>query len=104
MPSSSKSRRAIQLDERRLILASDRLRLASEPKRLRVLLALTEGEMNVGELCEALEYDQTATSNLLSLLRVVGLVEDTRVGRRVYYNLTKLGWLAVNAAEAMAVS
>ena len=55
--------------------------------RVRILSALTDGEMCVYHLAEALEMGQSAVSHQLRVLRASGLVRPRRDGRTVYYAL-----------------
>ena len=63
-------------------------RQASDTTRLQVLLTLSEGDRNVGELCSVLGgMSQPAVSHHLALLRHGGLVEARRDGKFSYYSL-----------------
>lgn len=64
-----------------------RFQALSDPKRLRVLDLLREGERCVCELTEALDVSQSLLSFHLKTLKEAGLVEDRRDGRWVYYSL-----------------
>ena len=64
------------------------LRAAGEPTRLRILLALRETELNVGELCTVLEQSQPRVSRHLKLLVEAGLVSRTTEGTSAYFRLT----------------
>jgi ArsR family transcriptional regulator len=55
--------------------------------RVRILSALTGGEMCVYNLAEALEMGQSAVSHQLRVLRASGLVRPRREGKTVYYSL-----------------
>jgi ArsR family transcriptional regulator len=56
--------------------------------RLRVLEALREkGALNVGELCEALEKEQSHVSHHLACLRNCGIVKAEKRGKYVYYSI-----------------
>ncbi|MBI5243809.1 MAG: winged helix-turn-helix transcriptional regulator [Elusimicrobia bacterium] len=62
---------------------------ASEPSRLRILLALSLRRMCVCEMCAALGLKQTAASQHLRILRDCGLVEDHKNGLWVDYELSR---------------
>lgn len=70
---------------------AERLRLAANPYRLTVLLALAGREHYVGELCDLLGEGPPSVSRLLQYLRVGGLVEGRRAGQNTYYGLTPEG-------------
>jgi DNA-binding transcriptional ArsR family regulator len=55
--------------------------------RVRILARLRAGDCPVGELSEELDMEQPAVSHQLRILRDLGLVVGTRVGRQVFYGL-----------------
>lgn len=59
----------------------------SDPTRLRIISALFEGEMNVGEIAARLEMTESAVSHQLRGLRQLRLVRSRKEGRQVYYAL-----------------
>ncbi len=59
----------------------------ADPKRLRILHALAEQELSVGELAEMLEAGLSNVSQHLSVLRGRGLVRSRREGSAVLYSL-----------------
>ena len=61
--------------------------LLADPGRLRVLLALLEGEMCVCDLAAAAGASESATSHHLRLLRAHRVVQVRRAGRMAYYRL-----------------
>lgn len=63
------------------------LRAAGEQTRLRVLALLTEGELAVGELAQALGQSQPRVSRHMKLLTEAGLVERSPEGAWVFYRL-----------------
>ncbi len=62
----------------------------SDPIRLRVLRALASTEKNVSELAASINQSVARTSHHLRILTQVGLVEDRREGKSIYYCLPKL--------------
>jgi ArsR family transcriptional regulator, lead/cadmium/zinc/bismuth-responsive transcriptional repressor len=56
----------------------------SDPTRLRILAALLEGEISVGELVVEIGLSKSAVSHQLRGLRDKRLVRTRREGRRVY--------------------
>ncbi len=58
-----------------------------EPARLRIVQALTAGPLCVDDLAAAVDRAPAATSQHLRVLRDVGLVEGTRRGTTVFYQL-----------------
>lgn len=55
--------------------------------RLKILLALSETEMNVSAITEYLEMEQSAVSHQLKLLRENHLVKSRKEGKTVVYSL-----------------
>lgn len=60
----------------------------SDRSRISILEALREKEqMNVGEICEALNMEQSTVSHHLRCLRNCGLVRTRKEGKQVFYSL-----------------
>jgi ubiquinone/menaquinone biosynthesis C-methylase UbiE/DNA-binding HxlR family transcriptional regulator len=74
-------------DRRSADLLVGALRAAGEQTRLRALALLTEGELAVGELAQALGQSQPRVSRHLRLLTEAGLVERIPEGAWVFYRL-----------------
>src|SRR5438105_2435405 len=66
---------------------SELFRLLSDRTRLQILMLLSEGELSVGALCDALELPQPTVSHHLGLLRMQNLIVNRRDGKQVYYGL-----------------
>jgi ubiquinone/menaquinone biosynthesis C-methylase UbiE len=62
-------------------------RLLSDPTRVRLLLLLESEELSVAELQTILAKGQSQISTHLSQLKRVGLVEDRRTGKNIFYRL-----------------
>jgi len=62
-------------------------RALSDPTRVRMVSALADAELPVGELAEALGMTVSAVSHQLGLLRRLRVVRRRRVGRYIYYCL-----------------
>ncbi len=77
------------------------LRAAGEQTRLRVLALLTEGELAVGEIAQALAQSQPRVSRHLKLLTEAGLVERAPEGAWVFYRLAPAHTTERHFAEAM---
>ena len=65
------------------------LKSFADDTRLRVINLLNDQELNVTELCEILNKNQSNLSKHLSRLRLTGVVGDKRDGLNVYYYLIK---------------
>lgn len=55
--------------------------------RIRILTALSEGEMCVCCLCDLLGMSQSAVSHQLSVLKSARLIKNRREGKQIYYSL-----------------
>lgn len=64
------------------------LKAAAEPTRLRILLLLAAGELNVKDLTLILGQSQPRISRHLKLLAEAGLVERFREGSWVYFHIS----------------
>jgi ArsR family transcriptional regulator len=70
-----------------LNLQAELCKSLSDPKRLRIIQELREGEKNVGELAEVLGIKQSNTSQHLAILRKIGIISPRKAGSTVYYKL-----------------
>ncbi|MGD9981154.1 MAG: ArsR/SmtB family transcription factor [Hyphomonadaceae bacterium] len=86
-----------QRDAERVVAA---LRAAGEQTRLRVLALLSEGELAVGEIAQALAQSQPRVSRHLKLLTEAGLVERAPEGAWVFYRLPRAHTTERQFAEA----
>lgn len=69
---------------------SEFFKALGHPVRLAILDALREGELSVGNLCEALELDQSGVSQQLAILRNRGFVDTRREKTVVFYRAADL--------------
>ena len=63
------------------------LKALADPLRLRVLAAVTEEELTVGEVQEVVASMQSSVSRNLALLREAGFVQDRKEGTSVYFSV-----------------
>lgn len=73
--------------EEDLVDTADVFGLLSDPRRLRLLLALLDGELCVCDLAAVTGMSESATSHALRLLRAHRVVSARREGRMMYYRL-----------------
>jgi ArsR family transcriptional regulator len=59
----------------------------SDPKRLRIIHELRDGEKSVGELAQSLGLKQSNASQHLAVLRKTGIITPRREQSTVYYRL-----------------
>ena len=67
----------------------DVLKALGDENRIRILLALQEGELCVCQLIELLGLAPSTVSKHLSILRSARLVESRKEGRWIYYQLSR---------------
>jgi len=58
--------------------------------RLRIIMLLGDGEMNVSTICKKLKARQPSVSHHLGLLRMGEMVNARRDGKQVFYSLANL--------------
>ncbi|MGQ9904060.1 MAG: ArsR/SmtB family transcription factor [Anaerolineae bacterium] len=56
-----------------------------DPSRVRILWALSTGELSVGDLAERVSMSASAVSHQLRSLRLMRLVRARKAGREVFY-------------------
>ncbi|MGH7766227.1 MAG: ArsR/SmtB family transcription factor [Candidatus Binatia bacterium] len=63
------------------------IKALADSTRLRILAAVAEDELSVGEIREVVDSVQSAVSRNLAILREAGFVRDRREGTNVYFSL-----------------
>lgn len=67
---------------------AERLKMLSDPSRLRMIYALAEvDELCVGDLAATVGSSESATSHQLRQMRLGGLVRARKQGREVFYRI-----------------
>ena len=85
--SVSKIKEAILRNNDLFDALADLYKVFGDGTRVRILCALTQSEMNVGEISEFLEITQSAVSHQLRVLKTSGLVRSRRNGKEMIYSL-----------------
>lgn len=67
--------------------ASELLKSLANSRRLEILCALSQGELNVGELNLHIALSQSALSQHLATLKRAGLIASRKQSQVVYYRL-----------------
>ena len=75
------------LDEKTASYLAEFFSALSDPSRVRIIFALTHGEMNVGTLADIVGISESAVSHQLRGLRHMHMVRARKDGRQVYYSL-----------------
>lgn len=66
---------------------SNIFKILSDVARLKIVLALQEGELSVSELVDYTNFSQSLISHHLKILRDANLARSRRKGRRMLYSL-----------------
>ncbi len=82
---SKKTRKHLVLTDEALALVAARFRVLSDPKRLRILNLLMQGESSVQDLTDAAGLEQPSVSRHLAQLRSEGIVQRRAEGNRAIY-------------------
>ncbi len=75
------------LSDRLISRLSDLYKALGDPTRIKIIAALSAGELCVHEITQLLDVSQSAVSHQLRVLRSVGLVTYRKEGKHVIYNL-----------------
>lgn len=86
--SQVKTRRADELTDAQVAVASGTFRILADPTRLRLVHELLKGPRSVGALAAACGVSASAISHQLQRLRDQHLVSFTRDGNTLHYSLT----------------
>ena len=73
------------------------LKVLANQDRLLLLCQLSQGEMCVSELEEALDIHQPTLSQQLAVLRAEGAVDTRRQGKNIYYSVADRALLEIVA-------
>lgn len=68
-------------------LHADICKTLASPARLKIIDALREGELSVGEIGETIGARKANVSQHLAVMRGRGIIEGRRCGTNVYYRL-----------------
>jgi ArsR family transcriptional regulator, lead/cadmium/zinc/bismuth-responsive transcriptional repressor len=84
---SSAVRRARMMSPRTVQVLAETFRVLGDPTRVRILDALSTGELCVCDIATIVGISESAVSHQLRLLRGMRLVRPRRAGRQVYYTV-----------------
>lgn len=76
------------LDEEIIYDLADLFKVFSDSTRIRILAALFDGELCVGDIAKRLEMSQTAISHQLRVLKQNHLIKYRRQGKSIIYSLS----------------
>lgn len=69
-------------------LAANTFQMLSDPTRLKLLSALSQGEQSVTCLAEIVDAQPTTVSQHLAKLRLAGIVRQRREGNYIFYTVS----------------
>lgn len=75
------------LDDELVYDLADLFKVFSDSTRIRILAALFDGELCVGDIAQQLEMSQTAISHQLRVLKQNHLIKYRRQGKSMIYSL-----------------
>jgi ArsR family transcriptional regulator, lead/cadmium/zinc/bismuth-responsive transcriptional repressor len=81
------SRRRALLDFSTVEVLAETFRVLGDPTRVRILDALSDGELCVCDIASLVAMSESAVSHQLRLLRTMRLVRHRRSGRQVFYSV-----------------
>ena len=84
-PHHASERKASLMQPRAVEALADTFRVLGDPTRVRILDALSGGELCVCDIASLVGITESAASHQLRLLRGMRLVRPRRAGRLVYY-------------------
>lgn len=80
-----------RLSEEGLILTAKRFKALGDPKRLKLMMELSQGERSVGSLVDDTGISQANVSRHLQTLAAVGILVRRKHGASVYYRVADPG-------------
>jgi ArsR family transcriptional regulator, lead/cadmium/zinc/bismuth-responsive transcriptional repressor len=84
-PHLAETRKSALMASRTVEALADTFRVLGDPTRVRILDALSVGELCVCDIASLVGISESAVSHQLRLLRGMRLVRPRRAGRLVYY-------------------
>jgi DNA-binding transcriptional ArsR family regulator len=84
-PHLAEKRKSALMGSRTVEALADTFRVLGDPTRVRMLDALSDGELCVCDIASLVGLSESAVSHQLRLLRSMRLVRPRRAGRLVYY-------------------
>lgn len=84
-----------RIDFSQVDLASDCLKVLSNPDRLKILCVLVEGELNVQQIEIRTNIYQPTLSQQLTVLRNNQIVSTRREGKQIFYQLSDMRVLKI---------
>ena len=77
----------LDMTDQEVVTLSRLFGLLGDPTRVRIVLLLCRGELNVSRLCATLGLPQPTVSHHLGLLRRGSLLQTRRAGKNIHYAL-----------------
>ena len=86
-PKMAEKKKTDKKKESLLYDLADLVKVFGDSTRIRILYALLDGPLCVGDLANVLEMNQSAVSHQLKILKQNKLVKNTRNGKAIHYEL-----------------
>ena len=86
-PHRASERKSAMMQPRAVEALADTFRVLGDPTRVRIVDALSGGELCVCDIATLVRMSESAVSHQLRLLRGMRLVRARRAGRLMYYRL-----------------
>ena len=86
-PQAASTARPSLMNARTVEALADTFRVLGDPTRVRILDALSAGELCVCDIASVIGISESAVSHQLRLMRTMRIVRGRREGRCVYYTL-----------------
>ena len=84
-PAGASSRRRALMGASTVEVLAETFRVLGDPTRVRILDALSNGELCVCDIASLVAMSESAVSHQMRLLRTMRLVRHRRAGRQVFY-------------------
>ena len=79
---------AVMPSDEKIAEMGARFKVISEPSRLKILLALSGGELCVEHITQAVEGNQSAVSHQLKTLKDNKIIKSRREGKNILYSVS----------------
>ncbi|MCD1295238.1 transcriptional regulator [Methanocella sp. CWC-04] len=86
-PETVRKARSKQMSEETVERLSEIFKVMGDPTRLKIINALSAGEMCVCDLANVIGMEHSATSHQLRILKALRLVKYRKQGKSAYYSL-----------------
>jgi ArsR family transcriptional regulator len=101
--STQKSKGALMQESEQIKELAEQLKILGDPVRIRIVRLLSDKELSVGDITNILNLPQPTISRKLAELRRLGILDDNRRGKKIFYKwTTKFGHSELKAVVMSA--